>query len=124
MGLVSRKLCTFLLKFLTSFTSLSVLLLFTLYQSVIFACYFSRTFFGSIQSFLNFQVFSNNMYKLLVFPFVIKDNIITKLHSPHRNIRVSHKLAMLFLKKPLCMSNLSPTHKIFIDKPAHDLLHN
>ena len=49
-----------------------------------------------------------------------KENIITKLqklYSPPRNPRASNKLPGLFVKKPLCTGNLSPTHKIFIERP-------
>ena len=52
----------------------------------------------------------------------IKENIITrlqKLYSPPRNSRVGNKLPVLFVKKPLCTGDLSPTHKIFIERPEH-----
>ena len=51
----------------------------------------------------------------------IKENIITKLqklYSPPRNVRAGNKSPMLFLKKPLCTSDLLPAHKIFIQRPA------
>ena len=50
----------------------------------------------------------------------IKENIIAKvqkLYSPPRNPRAGNKLSVLFVKKPLCMGNLSPMRKIFIEKP-------
>ena len=51
----------------------------------------------------------------------IKKNIITilqKIYSLPRNLRASNKLPVLFLKKPLCTSNLWPMHKIFIERPG------
>ena len=51
----------------------------------------------------------------------IKGNIITKLqklYSLPRNLRTGNKLAMLFLKKPLCTDNLSPVCKILIGRPT------
>ena len=51
----------------------------------------------------------------------IKENIITKLqklYSPPRNPRVGHKSPVLFVKKPLCMSDLLPPCKIFVERPA------
>ena len=50
----------------------------------------------------------------------IEENIMTKsqkLYSPPRNPRAVSKSPMLFVKKPLCMGDLSPTHKIFIERP-------
>ena len=52
----------------------------------------------------------------------IKENITTKLqklYSPPRNPRTSNKSPELFVKKPLCMGDLSPTRKIFIERPGH-----
>ena len=49
----------------------------------------------------------------------IKENIITKLqklYSPPRKPRVGNKLPVLFVKKPLCMGDLLPVCKIFIDR--------
>ena len=49
----------------------------------------------------------------------IKENIISKLqklYSSLRNSRVGNKLPALFVKKPLCMGDLLPTCKIFIEK--------
>ena len=54
----------------------------------------------------------------------IKENIITKLqklYSPPRNPRVGNKSPMLFVKKPLCMGDLSPACKIFIKSSLKDL---
>ena len=51
----------------------------------------------------------------------IKENIITKLqklYSLPRNLRVGHKLPVLFLKKPLCMGDLSPAHSVLIERPG------
>ena len=51
----------------------------------------------------------------------IKENIITKLpklYSPPRNPRAGSKSPALFMKKPLCMGDLSPAHKILIERPA------
>ena len=51
----------------------------------------------------------------------IKENVITKLqkfYSPPRNLRGGNKLPMLFLEKPLCMGDLWPAHKIFIQRPV------
>ena len=51
----------------------------------------------------------------------IKENIIAKLqklYSPPRNPRVGNKSPALFVIKPLCTGNLSPTCKIFIERPA------
>ena len=50
----------------------------------------------------------------------VKENIITKLqklYSLPRNPRVDNNLPMLFEKKPLCMGNLLPTCKTFIERP-------
>ena len=55
----------------------------------------------------------------------IKENIITKLqklYSPPRNPRASNKSPALFLKKPLCTGNLSPTYKIFIESPVKSIV--
>ena len=52
----------------------------------------------------------------------IKESIITKLqklYSPPRNLRAANKSPMLFLKKRSCKSNLSPAHKIFIERLPH-----
>ena len=49
----------------------------------------------------------------------IKENIITKLqkfYSPAKNPKADNKSHVLFLKKPLCMGDLSPTRKIFIER--------
>ena len=51
----------------------------------------------------------------------IKENIITKLQklfSQPRTPMVGNKLPTLFVKKPLCMGDLSPTRKIFTGRPA------
>ena len=51
-----------------------------------------------------------------------KEKIITKLqklYSLPRNPRAGNKSPMLFMKKPLCMGDLSPTHKIFIERPGN-----
>ena len=56
---------------------------------------------------------------LHIFVTYIKENIITrlqKLYSPPRNSRVGNKLPVLFVKKPLCTGDLSPMHKIFIER--------
>ena len=53
----------------------------------------------------------------------IKENIIAKLqklYSPPRNPIVGNKSPTLFVKKPLCKSDLSPAHKIFIERPESD----
>ena len=50
----------------------------------------------------------------------IKEKIIIKLqilYSLTRNTRVGNKSPMLSVKKPLCMGDLSPAHKIFIERP-------
>ena len=50
----------------------------------------------------------------------IKENIIRKLqklYSLPRNLREGTKSPALLSKKPLCTSNLSPVHKIFIKTP-------
>ena len=50
----------------------------------------------------------------------IKENIIAKLqklYSLPRNLKVGSKSPMLFLKKPLCRGDLSPTRKLFIERP-------
>ena len=52
----------------------------------------------------------------------IKENIITKLqklYSPPRNPRVGNRSPVLFMKKPLCIGNLSLAHKTFIERPAN-----
>ena len=51
----------------------------------------------------------------------IKENIITKLqrlYSLPRNPRAGSKSLTLFVKKPLCMGDISPVHKIFIERPV------
>ena len=39
-----------------------------------------------------------------------------------RNARVGNKLPMPFLKKPLCMEDLLPTCKIFLERPENSFL--
>ena len=49
----------------------------------------------------------------------IKENIITKLqklYSPPRNPKAGNKSPVLFVKKPPCTGNLSPAHKILIER--------
>ena len=41
---------------------------------------------------------------------------LQKLYSPPRNLRVTNKSPTLFLKKPLCLGDLSPVCKIFIER--------
>ena len=48
-----------------------------------------------------------------------KITILQKLQSPPRNSRASSKLPMLFVKKPLCMGDLYPGCKIFIERPVN-----
>ena len=51
----------------------------------------------------------------------IKENITTKLqklYSPPGNLSEDNKSPVLFLKKPLCMDDLLPVHKIFIERPV------
>ena len=48
-----------------------------------------------------------------------KITILKKLHSPPKNSRASSKLPMLFVKKPLCMGDLYPGCKIFIERPVN-----
>ena len=43
---------------------------------------------------------------------------LQKLCSPPRKLRVGNKRPALFLKKPLCMNNLLPACKIFIESPV------
>ena len=52
----------------------------------------------------------------------IKENIIVlqKFCRLHRNRRASNKLSALNLKKPFCRGNLSPAHKIFIERPIYN----
>ena len=55
----------------------------------------------------------------------IKGNITTKLqklYSLPRNPRAGNKSSMLFVKKPLCMGDLSPARKIFIERA--DVIHS
>ena len=52
----------------------------------------------------------------------IKENIITKLqklYSLPRNPRAGNKSPALFVKKPLCTGDLSPSCKIFIERPVN-----
>ena len=42
---------------------------------------------------------------------------LQKLYSLPRNLRAGNKSPMLFLKRPLCTGDLSPTCKIFIERP-------
>ena len=39
-----------------------------------------------------------------------------------RNPRVGNKLPALFVKKLLCMGNLLPMRKIFIERPVHNFM--
>ena len=51
----------------------------------------------------------------------IKENIITKLQNLYsllRNPGEGNNLPVLFMKNPLCTSNLLPACKIFIERPA------
>ena len=51
----------------------------------------------------------------------IKENIITKLQKLYtlpRNPRAGNKLPVLILEKPLCMDDLLPACKIFIERPV------
>ena len=43
---------------------------------------------------------------------------LQKLYSLPRNLRVGNKSPTPFLKKPLCMGDLSPALKIFIERPV------
>ena len=43
---------------------------------------------------------------------------LKKLYNPPRNPRVGSKSPKLFVKKPICTGDLSPTCKIFIERPA------
>ena len=74
----------------------------------------------------------------------IKENIIKKLqklYSLPKKLMAGNKSPVLLLKKPFCISNLSPAHKIlkalysfifsycnvcisFLEKPFADVLHN
>ena len=57
----------------------------------------------------------------------IKENIITKLqklYSPPRNSQAGNKSPALFVKKPLCTGDLSPTRKIFIERPDRVIFFN
>ena len=47
-----------------------------------------------------------------------KENIITKIIQPAKKTRASTKSPTLFVKKPLCMGDLLPVHKIFIERPV------
>ena len=42
---------------------------------------------------------------------------LQRLYSPPRNLRMGNKLPMPFLGKPLCAGDLSPVHKVFIERP-------
>ena len=56
-----------------------------------------------------------------------KENVITKLqklYSPPKNPRAGNKLPVLFVKKPLCMGDLSPGRKIFIERPGIDIFNH
>ena len=41
-----------------------------------------------------------------------------KLYSPPRKLKAGNKSPALLLKIPLCMGDLSPAHKIFIERPV------
>ena len=43
---------------------------------------------------------------------------LQKLYSLPRNLRAGNKLPAIFLKKPLCMGDLSYACKIFIERPG------
>ena len=52
----------------------------------------------------------------------VNENIIAKLqnlYSPPRNLRAGNKSPVLFLIKPLCTGDVSPSHKIFIERPVN-----
>ena len=54
--------------------------------------------------------------------FILKKNLSTRLQNlyrPPRNIRAGNKLLALFLKNPLCTSDLLPMGKILIERPAN-----
>ena len=56
--------------------------------------------------------------------FFATENMITKLqklYSPPRNPRASKKSPAIFVKKPLCRSNLLPTNEIFIERTVRVL---
>ena len=58
--------------------------------------------------------------KLLLL-YYSKENVIAKLlklYSPPRNLRAGNKSPMQFLKKPLCMGDLSPVCNIFLERPG------
>ena len=79
--------------------------------------YFSCMFFGSVRSFPNLENMSLLLHIIVTY---IKENIIPKLqklYSPARNPRAGNKSPMLFVKNPLCLGNLSPVCKIFIERP-------
>ena len=42
---------------------------------------------------------------------------LQKLYTPPRNLRTDNKSPAPFLEKSLCTGDLSPAHKIFIDRP-------
>ena len=41
---------------------------------------------------------------------------LQKLYSPLRNLRAGNKLPVPFLENPLCMDDLLPAQKIFIER--------
>ena len=53
--------------------------------------------------------------------WLMRENIITKLpklYSSPRNLRAGNKSPVLNWKKSLCTGDLSPTRKIFIERPV------
>ena len=68
----------------------------------------------------HFQI-SKMSLLLQIIMIYIKENIITKLqklYSSLKKSRAGNKSPTLFVKKPCCKGDLSPTLKIFIERPA------
>ena len=67
---------------------------------------------------MNTEQTSKNIFMYIIVTY-IRENIITKLqklYSPPRNLRARNEFPVVFIKKPLCMGNLSLPHKIFTER--------
>ena len=54
----------------------------------------------------------------IILTYIKENNYkITKLYSSLRNPRAGNKLPALFVKKLLCMGDISPVINIFIERP-------
>ena len=67
----------------------------------------------------HFKISKMSLLQIIV--IYIKENIITKLqklYSWPKRSRPGNKSPALFVKKPCCKDDLSPAHKIFVERPV------